>query len=349
MVKTYTAIKTTTLETYNEAKETYNEAKTTVVNATVKTYNVAKTTVVTAYEYQKEKINNGAKMVKSQVETIGVNLQKTSGALKIAPDAKTKAQVVFGPLNALLSGDLFDEQRGYSFVGQKYAVIEINGMDNSLDDAKDMRAALHRIFDVTDSAMISNEKGFLPFGLSFLNDGIQTVGYETLGFVDTPAINVALAIKAGIRQKGTVCVLAHSQGSEIFNQALKLLTPKERMNIYYQGFGPETYIDAKSLGLAGARNVINKGDLIPKAGNVGKITSSFVEGNSAPITTTNYIRTIVTVKGQVWEVVDSPANTMGFEQATNPYIKSEDYSKTNNHHGFLKYYSYFVDVPRRDK
>jgi hypothetical protein len=229
-------------------------------------YDATKAKGAAAWTATKEEASVAVGAVKSRVEPVAVNVKNTGEALSLAPGAKTKAQVVGGVLNAILSGDLFDGQRPYSFADQKYAVVSINGMDNTFDDAKDMRDAVRQIFDVSDSAMISNEKGVVPY----VQDVLQTTGYEALGLVDAPAVNAALAMKVGVKEKGEVYVIAHSQGSEVFHQALKLLTPEERAHVHYQGFGPETYIDAKAFGLAEARNVWNKGDVIPRSGNAGK-------------------------------------------------------------------------------
>jgi hypothetical protein len=279
--------------------------------------------------------------VATYTEPVTANAKDVSAAWTLAPDKKTKAQVAGGILNATISGDFFDQELPYSFVGQKYAVVTINGMDNTVDDAKDMRNAAREILGVSNSAMISNEKGLIPFG----QDVLQTIGYELLGLVDAPAINAAQAMKAGIAEKGSVYVLAHSQGSEVFHQALKLLTPEERSKVHYQGFGPETYIDGEALGLASARNVINRGDLVKAGGNGAKIASSVLQAELPKTKTLNVAGTIVSIRGQKWELVDSPANTLPYDKANNRFVNEKQYETTTNNHGFLKYYSYFIRKP----
>jgi len=302
-----------------------------------------------AYDYGKEKASQAVDAVKAKAEPVAANFKKTGEAWGMASGAKTKAQVLLGPLSGLLSGDLFGDQMPYSFVGQKHAVVDVIGMAATFDDTKDMRDGIRKVFGVTDSAMIYNETGFLPGKTSIVNDIIQSVLYETLGVVDAPAINTALALKEGIKEKGEVFAVVHSQGSEVFREAVKLLTPEERSHVHYQGFGSETYIDAKELGLAEARNVINRGDLIPKVANAAKVPAAALQMDPTANMATRITGVMVNINGQKWEVVDAPANTKAFREAGNPYVTEKQYNSTNNHHLFLKYYIPFLKAPRGDE
>ena len=95
------------------------------------------------------------------------------------------------------------------------AVITINGILNTRDDARALRNSVMDFFGIKDATMILNDthgKG--------LQDGIQVFFHEYLGVIDAPAIQAARAIRQGINEKGEVFVVAHSQGTAIFGAAL---------------------------------------------------------------------------------------------------------------------------------
>ncbi len=117
-------------------------------------------------------------------------------------------------------------------------------------------------FDVNMLTSILNTSG------GHLLDGLQSLGYEIFGALDKTVLETARAIKQGILEKGEVFVVAHSQGTKIFEMALNLLTPEERSKVHYYGAGGQSFVDADVHGLASARNVWNEGDKIPHVNKV---------------------------------------------------------------------------------
>jgi len=294
------------------------------------------------YLFTKDKALDVRDSAKTRVALpIAAHLKNTGKALGIAPDLKTKTQVLIGVLNSIVSFDMLDVQRPYSFAGQRYAVITINGMDNNSVDAGLMRDMVFGKYKVTNGASIANGKGPIPL----VFDILQSVGYELFGAVDAPVINAALAMKEGIKEKTDVYVIAHSQGSEVFMEALKLLSPEERSHVHYQGFGSETYVDAQKVGIADARNVINIGDNVPKVSNACKIAAAGMNIDPIRTSSANVTSMIVEVNGQKWVVVRSPANTATYDPVINKPLTEKQYNTVKNHHFFLKYYIPFVKLP----
>jgi hypothetical protein len=96
-----------------------------------------------------------------------------------------------------------------------------------------------------------------------IGDALQVAGQEQ-GNIDITAIRTAAMIRKGLENRDEIYVVAHSQGTKTFEQALALLTPEERKKIKFQGFGGEQYIDKDKYGLASARNVRHEKDPVPK-------------------------------------------------------------------------------------
>jgi pimeloyl-ACP methyl ester carboxylesterase len=147
----------------------------------------------------------------------------------------------------------------------------MNGVRTSDKEARYLNDAGKKAFGIQLATRIQNNTHW--FGI---RDFIQCLGHEYLGIIDKPALDTAKAIRAGIKEKGEVFVVAHSQGSAIFKQSLSLLTPEEKSKIHYIGLGPEWIIDAKSEGLASATNILNRGDPVPTFGNRLKFISNLI-------------------------------------------------------------------------
>jgi hypothetical protein len=336
----YDAVKTKVTDTYDAAKTKVTETTQAAKNKVVEVYQDTKTKVVETAQAAKAKAVDAAAVLTLKKPIIDDPV--AAQGLALATDTKSKFQINVGLFNALLSGDSKDVQVPYSFRGQKYAVVTINGMDNDEKDARLFNRGVREVFGVTQAAYIAN----YSHGPGGLGDKLQTLGYEAFGAVDAPAINAALAMKVGIREKGEVHVVAHSQGSEIFNQALKLLTSEERRHVHYQGFGSETYIDEDRLGLAEARNVRNQDDAVPFLGNGGKFTSAVLQTvvTRSPAAIT---RTLAGRLDQAWERVDTDGAhpRMADNALHKDYVQK---NPTENRHNFIKYYFPYV-VPPREK
>ncbi|MCB4757710.1 MAG: hypothetical protein LHV69_11900, partial [Elusimicrobia bacterium] len=145
------------------------------------------------------------------------------------------------------------------------------GMNNEKYEIGSFVIEVQKIFGITHMAQIENRTHGKMVG-----DIVQTLGYEYLGAIDNHAINAAHAIRQGIAEKGEIYVVAHSQGTAIFERALALLKPEERSKIHYFGAGSEVFIDENKYGLASAVNVKNEGDKIPDMGNKWRITNWFI-------------------------------------------------------------------------
>jgi hypothetical protein len=121
-----------------------------------------------------------------------------------------------------------------------------------------------------------------------------------------------------------VYVVAHSQGTAIFAQAMELLSPAERSKVHFYGAGSEWFIDREQYGLASAENVWNKKDPIPMLANNLRVTN-WVD----PSEWRRKFRrlTITGARGAAWKRIESETNKLG--------KPSRDY----NYHNFQLYYN----------
>jgi hypothetical protein len=207
-----------------------------------------------------DKARDGMKPVLEYGYNYKTNTSETLDAFRQAPDLTTKAQVAAGFVASNLSGDLGDRQDAIKYDPKGSALIYVNGIRTDPDTA--LQTTLN-ITAKTNIKTVKIENNTHAFGLG---DTMQVLGHE-VGLVDVTAIRAAGAMKQGIREKGEVFVIAHSQGAAITNSALKLLTPEERSKVHYQGFGGQTYIDANKQGLAEASNYRQTHDGVPYVGN----------------------------------------------------------------------------------
>jgi len=180
-------------------------------------------------------------------------------------------RIVTGAAIGVLSGDIFDRSKPIEFDRDGPAVVTINGIKCDDSAARSIEKAGLDGFGIKSATVIKN--GTHWFGIG---DGIQILGYEYPGAIDKPVWDTAKAIRAGIEQKGEVFVIAYSQGTAVFKQALSLLSAKEKAAVHYIGLGPEWIVDGKTEGLASAHNVWNKGDFVPTLGNRLKLITNLL-------------------------------------------------------------------------
>lgn len=215
-----------------------------------------------------------------------------------------------GALFGVLSGDIFRAKTQIEFSEKGPAVISINGVFNNRRKAIIIKDFVMSAFGVEKSTRIEN-------GTTYVGDILQFFGHEYLGTVDRPALDTAKAIRAGIAAKGEVYVVAHSQGSAIFNAALNLLSKEEKSKIHYLGVGAEWFISAEANGLASAENVWNKADVIPRINQ--RLTAWLVPS-------------LVDRKLHAeWKKIDSPLNS----------------TFKGNHHSFIYYHEAVFDWAKR--
>lgn len=145
-------------------------------------------------------------------------------------------------------------------------------------------------------------------------DAAEVLGHETKA-IEITAIRAANAMKKAINDPkiGEVYVVAHSQGSAVFERALSLLTPEERSKVHYQGFGPQKYIDAEQYGLGSARNVRHARDPVPVANDAREAVG-------------------IQSKSENWEVVGTKEKNEGYNL---------------QYHGFEETYLKYMAVPLR--
>ncbi len=166
-----------------------------------------------------------------------------------------------GFAQGIMSGDQFDTPNKVRFDKTGPALMALPGMTTIDSLARDRSERMEKYFQISESTLIRNNTH------GMVRDLFQAIGYELLGSIDKPAIQTAKALRIAINERGEVYVVAHSQGTAIFHQALSLLTKEEKSKIHYLGVGPEWIIDAKTEGLADATNVWNEGDPVPAFGN----------------------------------------------------------------------------------
>ena len=291
-----------------------NEA--TVVGAEV--YNVAKekTTALVNYGQEKkekavgavkETLHDAQAFTQDKVTAYGGNVSASWKEMKHQTNPMTQQKLAIGMVASLFSGDIWDSNLPVTFDKRGPAVITINGILNTRDDARALRNSVMDFFGIKDATMILNDthgKG--------LQDGIQVFFHEYLGVIDAPAIQAARAIRQGINEKGEVFVVAHSQGTAIFGAALTLLSTEEKSKIHYLGLGAEKYISGKAEGMADAKNVRNMGDIVPVLGNGARVSNWLVPSE--------WSRKMVTE----WTNIDRnvPGNRHGFDQFYKQEVKT---------------------------
>ncbi|MBL8024170.1 MAG: RES family NAD+ phosphorylase [Elusimicrobia bacterium] len=259
--------------------------------------------------YSADKVRGGGNWSKEKASIVAEPFARNVSASfneMTRADPVTANKVAIGIVASVFSGDIWDKPLSFTFDARGPAVVTINGILNSFDDASNLNGAVNEMFGVRSSAMIFNQshtKG--------LQDAHQVAFHEFFGAIDAPAVQAAIAIRQGIKEKGEVFVVAHSQGSAIFDAALDLLGSSEKARIHYLGLGSEKYISAKQEGLADAKNVRNAGDIVPLLGNTARASNWLIP--------TEWSRKIFTD----WTNIDRnvPGNRHGFDQFYKQEVK----------------------------
>ena len=126
-----------------------------------------------------------------------------------------------------------------------------------------------------------------PDGVIGMGDLGQIVLNETIAMADKPARFLAKKIRSAAekaRENGCSCwcinVLAHSQGTMVFELALKFLRGETELlkHIRFTGMGGETTIGVEKHGVGSARNLAHNQDPVPRMGQ----TIPFNNGNGPP-------------------------------------------------------------------
>lgn len=208
-----------------------------------------------------DKINKTAPVVLSNAKD---NLELTWDAFKEADDLGTKARIAQGVGTGVLSGDIFDkpDPNATGFDPDGPAILYINGMNTPNKEADADQEALAKKCGYN-VARVQNNTGCTKL----IQDALQSFGLEQ-GNIDITVLRTAYMIRQGLIGKDEIHIVAHSQGTKVFEQAIALLTPEERSKIKFQGFGGEQYVDGDKHGLASARNVRHVHDPIPAVNEV---------------------------------------------------------------------------------
>lgn len=198
-------------------------------------------------------------LINAMKQKYNSNIDQMNDAIREA-DGLTKWQLIAGKVISHLTGDLWDQQYEIKYSKKGKAVIFVNGIATTDKQSRKSKEKIKQEFNSL-VARIENNTHFVGIG-----DLVQVVSNE-MGIIDITAVRMAAALKQGIAEKGNVHVIAHSQGSMVFKQALKLLSAEQKKHIHYNGFGSQAYIDTKKEGLAVAVNYRNSKDGVPYIGN----------------------------------------------------------------------------------
>ena len=199
------------------------------------------------------KLKEGLEAVKGNVESALKELNWKGSPLKNLRIVLGMVTSIFVTLDAWTKAKEIDYTSG---------VITVNGIWNNEGAAGELNITIKEElgFNETEAekeSFVHNPTNFLIFDL------LQIVLHETFRPINTPAIQLARAMREGIEEKGEIKVYAHSQGTAVTQSALTLLTEKERSQVHYKGFGGQVYISEKEYGLASSENVKNAMDPVP--------------------------------------------------------------------------------------
>ena len=177
-----------------------------------------------------------------------------------------------GLLISALSGDLF---RGYDepqFSGNtcRYA-FSINGVFNTDTGLEKWEKDIPNYINKSgEEPMIYNH---IKNHTTFLGDIIQVIGDE-LGLISIPSIRAARSINRAGENASLRCgdcydiyIIAHSQGTAIFQNALYLIKPEYKRHITFLGFGGQV-LSNSTWELKEVYNFINTDDIVPIFSNI---------------------------------------------------------------------------------
>jgi RHS repeat-associated protein len=184
---------------------------------------------------------------------------------------------IFGDLQGGITGDVWGDPsitKAVDFGDDCEFLLFINGIKNTNEDAEnsydDLRDNL--TFPKQQSARVQNGTHY-----SDLGDWAQ-VGFNEIGTVLPVRTLAGRRTVRQIRQMAeaakdngcccyTIHVVAHSQGTAVFDEAIKTLSPKIKKRIDYQGAGPQSLI-GNDRGLGRSKNWLKHGDPVPIPGNL---------------------------------------------------------------------------------
>jgi len=274
------AVKTAVTDAYVSGKERVTVAAQATKQKVSDTYDAAKTKAREGVDYAlakgkkawvavKENAVEAAQFTQEKVNGYGQNVSASWSAMTKTNPIATQS-VAFGMVASLFTGDATDKPGSVVFDPdpKKPAVVGINGVLTTVIGRTEMRDSIAKSMGVVNVAMVVNNTHGKGIG-----DFIQVFSHEYLGAIDAPAVHAAAALRQGIKEKGEVFAVVHSQGSGIFRAAAKLLTPEERAKVHYLALGPQVKNTKGAQGLADAKNVRNAGDIVPALGNEWRVSS----------------------------------------------------------------------------
>ncbi|MPM67398.1 hypothetical protein SDC9_114320 [bioreactor metagenome] len=188
---------------------------------------------------------------------------------------RSAARTAGGIPFSILSGDIArlfgNDDLQFKGAGCEF-LITVNGVLNTRSDAKqfnDAIAASPRYKHITSGNSVAAYNY-----TTYAGDFAQIIGDE-LGTISYPSIELASLVRKAVeRAKVNQCqcykihVVAHSQGTSVFYNALPFIDQGIYPNIYYVGLGGERFASGMD-GLGGNENYANKDDMIPYWANDG--------------------------------------------------------------------------------
>ena len=175
---------------------------------------------------------------------------------------------VGGFVVSVFSGDIFWPSKEPKFSNKGCGfLITINGIWNLKDHRDQFKTAIKDLPQFSD--VKSNENALhLHNPTTFIGDFVQILGDE-IGLINITSIRAAKYINAAgdqaIKNKCkcfTIHVVAHSQGTSVFRNALPLIKEKYKKHINYIGLGGQRLANF-TWGIGNYQNHINVDDFVP--------------------------------------------------------------------------------------
>lgn len=169
---------------------------------------------------------------------------------------------------SVLSGDIFwpGKEPNFSDKGCDF-LITINGIWNLESARIDLN---NKISNLPQYAKIStNNSQHLHNPTTFIGDFVQIAGDE-MGLINVTSIRAAKYVNAAGEQAAknkcgdcfTINVVAHSQGTSVFRNALPLIKEEYKKHIKFIGVGGQRLANF-SWGIGDYKNYINGDDIVP--------------------------------------------------------------------------------------
>jgi RHS repeat-associated protein len=175
---------------------------------------------------------------------------------------------VGGFVISVFSGDIFFPDEGPSFVDKGCDfLITINGMFNTKSDSGEFRKETKILPEF--SHILDKNAIDLHNPTTYVGDFIQVAGDE-IGLISISSIRAAQYINAAGDQADknkcgncfTINIVAHSQGTSVFRNALPLIKDKYKKHINFIGIGGQRWANAL-WGIGKYENNANFEDLVP--------------------------------------------------------------------------------------